>query len=56
MAKDRDHPIQYDPDFNGPLRKRGCTDVLCLLLFACAVGAWVVVCIYGKSIFTPKRP
>lgn len=30
----------FDPDFQGPTKKRKCTDVLCLLLFLVFLGGW----------------
>ncbi|XP_030745823.1 CTL-like protein 2 isoform X1 [Sitophilus oryzae] len=34
-------PIEYDPYFDGPTKKRSCTDVICLLLFLVFLGCWV---------------
>lgn len=39
--------FQYDPEFKGPCRNRSCTDVLCLLLFALFIIAWIIVGILG---------
>jgi len=33
-------PYPYDPDWSGPVKKRSCTDIICLLLFLVALGAW----------------
>ncbi|XP_060534569.1 choline transporter-like 2 isoform X2 [Cylas formicarius] len=33
-------PIRYDPDFNGPLKNRSCTDIICLLLFLVFIACW----------------
>jgi len=33
-------PIQHDPNWEGPVKKRSCTDVICLLLFLVLLGAW----------------
>lgn len=41
-------PIDYDPDFRGPLNKRSCTDVICLLMFLAFVAGWGAVGIWGK--------
>ncbi|XP_041482144.1 choline transporter-like protein 2 isoform X2 [Lytechinus variegatus] len=37
------HPSKYDPTFKGPIENRGCTDVICCILFlACFAGLFVV--------------
>ena len=33
-------PIQHDPNWEGPVKKRSCTDVICLLLFLVLLAAW----------------
>ena len=30
----------YDPTFHGPIKKRGCTDVYCCIIFLAFLGAW----------------
>ena len=30
----------FDPEFRGPIKSRGCTDVLCLLLLLAFIGGW----------------
>ncbi|XP_057666374.1 choline transporter-like 2 isoform X2 [Diorhabda carinulata] len=40
-------PIPYDPDFNGPLSKRSCTDVLCFAIFIVFVAAWAGIGLYA---------
>lgn len=52
MAKSTDEtyhgePIPYDPDFNGPLSKRSCTDVLCFAIFIVFVAAWAGIGLYA---------
>jgi hypothetical protein len=42
-------PLQHDPEFKGPLQKRSCTDIICLLLFIAFIVAWAAVGIYGKE-------
>ncbi len=32
--------LRFEPDFSGPVKKRSCTDVLCLLLFLAFLGGW----------------
>ncbi|KAJ8977657.1 hypothetical protein NQ317_002459 [Molorchus minor] len=40
-------PLQYDPQFTGPLKNRSCTDVICLFLFMVFVGCWAGIGIYA---------
>ncbi|KAK7480288.1 hypothetical protein BaRGS_00028456 [Batillaria attramentaria] len=36
----RGEPREYDPDFKGPVEDRGCTDIICCILFVlCILGA-----------------
>ncbi|KAB0800868.1 hypothetical protein PPYR_05222 [Photinus pyralis] len=44
---DYGEPIHYDPDFNGPLKRRSCTDVLCLFLLLVFIGCWVGIGLYA---------
>jgi hypothetical protein len=41
--------LNHDPTFKGPLHKRSCTDVICLLLFIAFLVTWAGVGIYGKE-------
>ncbi|KAM8883156.1 choline transporter-like protein 4 [Synchiropus picturatus] len=36
-------PAQYDPNFKGPLKKRGCTDIICCILFILVILGYIVV-------------
>uniref|UniRef100_A0A8C7FDH2 Choline transporter-like protein n=1 Tax=Oncorhynchus kisutch TaxID=8019 RepID=A0A8C7FDH2_ONCKI len=36
-------PAQYDPTFNGPIRKRGCTDIICCVLFMVVILGYMAV-------------
>ncbi|XP_008190433.1 choline transporter-like 2 isoform X2 [Tribolium castaneum] len=57
MTRERYHswePIPYDPDFNGPLRHRSCTDIICLLIFFVFIGCWAGVAIYAFSSGDPN--
>lgn len=47
--------LKYDPTFKGPLHKRSCTDVICLLLFICFIAAWAAVGIYAFTHGDPGR-
>lgn len=40
-------PYKFDPDFHGPIKKRSCTDVICLLLFLGFLGGWGFVAFFG---------
>lgn len=40
--------LKHDINFKGPLSKRSCTDVLCLLIFIVFLGCWGFVAHYGK--------
>ncbi|XP_029976358.1 choline transporter-like protein 4 isoform X2 [Salarias fasciatus] len=54
-------PAEFDPSFNGPIKKRGCTDIICCILFIIvilgylAVGA--VAWLYGdpRHVLYPKN-
>ncbi|CAG0886862.1 unnamed protein product [Cyprideis torosa] len=39
--------FDYDPSFEGPTRKRSCTDIICLLLFIVCVALWILVLVAG---------
>ena len=39
--------FEYSPDFEGPVKKRSCTDLLCLLLFVALLGGWGFVAYIG---------
>jgi choline transporter-like protein 2/4/5 len=53
VPADLGQPIPYDPDFNGPLKNRSCTDIICLLLFLIFIGCWAGIAIYA---FTSGDP
>ena len=36
-------PYTYEPNFQGPVRKRSCTDVICLILFILFLALWSFV-------------
>ena len=40
-------PYAFEPDFSGPIKKRSCTDVLCLVLFLAFLGGWAFVAAFG---------
>ncbi|XP_052747500.1 choline transporter-like 2 isoform X2 [Bicyclus anynana] len=49
MGKDYGEPIRYDPDFNGPIHNRSCTDILWLIIFILFLGAWGYVGYYSMT-------
>uniref|UniRef100_A0A3B4VBL0 Choline transporter-like protein n=1 Tax=Seriola dumerili TaxID=41447 RepID=A0A3B4VBL0_SERDU len=36
-------PAQFDPTFNGPIKKRGCTDIICCILFMAVILGYIAV-------------
>ena len=38
---------KHDPNFRGPTKNRGCTDILCLLLLIAFVVGWVIVGVFA---------
>ncbi|CAN9492997.1 unnamed protein product [Ophioblennius macclurei] len=36
-------PMEYDPTFNGPVHNRGCTDIICCILFMAVILAYIAV-------------
>ncbi|XP_077987168.1 choline transporter-like protein 2 isoform X2 [Glandiceps talaboti] len=36
-------PFRYDPSFHGPIAKRGCTDIICCILFMLFIGGMLVI-------------
>ena len=42
-------PFQHEPNWEGPVKKRSCTDVICLLLFLVLLGAWGFVAFLAFS-------
>ena len=43
------NPYKFEPDFTGPIKKRRCTDVLCLGMFLVLFVAWGFVAYQGIS-------
>lgn len=41
-------PIPYDPTFDGPLKNRSCTDIICMLVFFIFIGCWIGIGLFGK--------
>ncbi|XP_063226689.1 choline transporter-like 2 isoform X2 [Bacillus rossius redtenbacheri] len=57
MSEDKDYgvPIKHDPDFRGPLKRRSCTDVICLLLFLVFLACWGFVAYLAFRNGDPSR-
>jgi len=53
--KEFGEPLKHDPAFKGPLQKRSCTDVICLLLFITFIVAWAGVGIYAFTHGDPSK-
>uniref|UniRef100_A0A8C6TVU1 Choline transporter-like protein n=1 Tax=Neogobius melanostomus TaxID=47308 RepID=A0A8C6TVU1_9GOBI len=48
-------PRKYDPTFKGPLQNRGCTDIVCCILFIVAILAYFAVGILAWSQGDPRK-
>ncbi|XP_068238990.1 choline transporter-like protein 4 isoform X3 [Palaemon carinicauda] len=48
-------PVQYDPEFKGPIKNRSCTDILCFLLFVAFLAGWGVVAGFAAFNGDPSR-
>lgn len=46
---------EFEPEFRGPVKDRGCTDVLCLILFLVFLGGWIAVGIWAFGQGNPSR-
>ncbi|TNN59739.1 Choline transporter-like protein 4 [Liparis tanakae] len=46
---------QFDPAFNGPMKKRGCTDIICCVLFMAVVLGYIVVGILAWLFGDPRH-
>lgn len=44
--------LANDDKFQGPLAKRSCTDVVCLLIFIAFLGGWIAVAYFGKHLLS----
>ncbi|XP_073972543.1 choline transporter-like 2 isoform X2 [Rhodnius prolixus] len=40
-------PLKYDPEFQGPKRRRSCTDIIFLILFIVFLVAWAFIAFYA---------
>ncbi|KAM6914223.1 choline transporter-like protein 2 isoform 2-T2 [Lycodopsis pacificus] len=48
-------PRKYDPSFKGPIQNRGCTDIVCCILFIIAILAYIAVGILAWSQGDPRK-
>uniref|UniRef100_A0A8C4F073 Choline transporter-like protein n=1 Tax=Dicentrarchus labrax TaxID=13489 RepID=A0A8C4F073_DICLA len=48
-------PAQFDPSFNGPIRKRGCTDIICCILFMAVILGYAAVGILAWLYGDPRH-
>uniref|UniRef100_A0A3P8WKZ6 Choline transporter-like protein n=1 Tax=Cynoglossus semilaevis TaxID=244447 RepID=A0A3P8WKZ6_CYNSE len=48
-------PKTYDPTFKGPIQKRGCTDIVCCVLFMLAIVGYIAVGILAWSQGDPRK-
>ncbi|KAM3598466.1 uncharacterized protein V6R79_018323 [Siganus canaliculatus] len=48
-------PRKYDPTFKGPLHNRGCTDIVCCILFILAILGYIAVGILAWSQGDPRK-
>ncbi|XP_023272090.1 choline transporter-like protein 2 isoform X1 [Seriola lalandi dorsalis] len=61
MAEDAEYygkhgePRKYDPTFKGPIQKRGCTDIVCCILFGLAIIGYIAVGVLAWSQGDPRK-
>uniref|UniRef100_A0A8D0AHH1 Choline transporter-like protein n=1 Tax=Sander lucioperca TaxID=283035 RepID=A0A8D0AHH1_SANLU len=48
-------PRKFDPTFKGPIQNRGCTDIVCCILFIIAILAYIAVGILAWSQGDPRK-
>ncbi|XP_045148946.1 choline transporter-like protein 4 [Echinops telfairi] len=48
-------PVKYDPSFRGPIKSRGCTDVICCVLFLLFILGYVAVGIVAWVYGDPRQ-
>ncbi|XP_056153974.1 choline transporter-like protein 4 [Lampris incognitus] len=46
---------QFDPMFNGPINKRGCTDIICCILFMAVILGYAVVGVFAWVYGDPRH-
>ncbi|KAL1005807.1 hypothetical protein UPYG_G00064220 [Umbra pygmaea] len=55
MGKDNGEARKFDPTFKGPIHNRGCTDVLCCIIFVVAILGYFAVGILAWSQGDPRK-
>uniref|UniRef100_A0A3B4U059 Choline transporter-like protein n=1 Tax=Seriola dumerili TaxID=41447 RepID=A0A3B4U059_SERDU len=61
MAEDAEYygkhgePRKYDPTFKGPIQNRGCTDIVCCILFGLAIMGYIAVGVLAWSQGDPRK-
>ncbi|ELU15407.1 hypothetical protein CAPTEDRAFT_224558 [Capitella teleta] len=45
---------KYDPTFNGPIKNRSCTDVICCIMFLVFIVAFIIVGIWAFAMGDPR--
>ncbi|XP_061598182.1 choline transporter-like protein 4 [Cololabis saira] len=53
--QEQDEPAEYDPNFNGPIKKRGCTDIICCILFLVVLLGYIFVGILAWLYGDPRH-
>lgn len=53
--KEFGEPQKYDPEFKGPIHNRGCTDIICCILFVIAIIGYFIVGIVAWSHGDPRK-
>uniref|UniRef100_A0A8C2XFI2 Choline transporter-like protein n=1 Tax=Cyclopterus lumpus TaxID=8103 RepID=A0A8C2XFI2_CYCLU len=48
-------PAQFDPTFKGPMKKRGCTDIICCVLFMAVILGYIAVGILAWLFGDPRH-
>uniref|UniRef100_A0A671W4X1 Choline transporter-like protein n=1 Tax=Sparus aurata TaxID=8175 RepID=A0A671W4X1_SPAAU len=48
-------PAEFDPGFNGPIKKRGCTDIICCILFMAVIIGYAAVGILAWLYGDPRH-
>ncbi|MFT7811348.1 choline transporter-like protein 4 [Arapaima gigas] len=48
-------PVEYDPNFNGPIHTRTCTDMFCCVLFMAAIVGYMIVGILAWLYGDPRH-
>ncbi|XP_077339612.1 choline transporter-like protein 4 [Lithobates pipiens] len=61
MAEEYGEPAKFDPKFKGPIKKRGCTDIICCILFMIFIlgyiGVGIIAWLYGdpRQVIYPRN-